>query len=180
MSRPRDPEAEKNMDYERQSRSSSGESRHAERKNRPKRRARAHRAERRGVQQALDVGVGRFDPDQTEQVMNAVAEVPIPYFIIWPPLSLGDHLADRRRYRAAEAGRIFFRETYNSARHRVEFARFLQAVVDGGVAPSKELAEHFADQRWSLRRDQFLEAFFRDEPKWRGRLERWIAKTLES
>jgi hypothetical protein len=73
---------------------------------------------------------------------------------------------------------VFFREAYDSDRHRVLFVRFLEAVVAGGVAPSTELAEQFKEllnPRRANQATEFLEAFFVDEPKWRDRLQSWIS-----
>lgn len=177
-----DPRTKKDKDYERQTRNLSGESRHGERKNRPRRRAASHRTERRGVRQALSRGTGSFDEDDADRLEDDVARVRIPAFVIWKPMRLGEAIEDRKGYRAAEAGRRFFREPYDSHRHREPFRKFLEALVEGGVAASEVLAERFAFYlRPPCRHPdvEFLAGFLEDEPEWRARLEDWVSKTLD-
>ena len=170
MTRDRDPEAEKRRDYEKQFRSAYGEGRQAERKNRPKRRARIHRAARRAVQQVLGAHDGGDDLSESERVEDSVAEVKLDDFSIATE-SLRSHVEDRKRYRAAEAGRRFFRESYDPDLHRDAFARFLQSVVKGGVAPQVELAKRFSrllEDTHGGSGATFLEQFLADNPRWRS------------
>jgi hypothetical protein len=179
----RDPKTRKQRDYRKQARIASGESRHSERRNRPERRARTHRSLRKRVRQILSSHDGLADPSEDDRLQDDVATVRLPWFVIWRTISLGEHVKDRKRYRAAEAGRVFFREPYDSQRHMEAFARFLESVVRGGVAPSSELAERFnelLDPGRANRSSEFLEAFFVDEPKWRQRLQSWINRMLQS
>ena len=178
MHRDRDPEAEKQRDYEKQFRSAYGESRQAERKNRPKRRARTHRAARRAVQQVLGAHDGGYDLSEADRVEDSVAQVRLGNFSI-STANLRSHVAGRRRYRAAEAGRRFSRQPYDPALHREPFAQFLRSVVNGGVAPQVELAERFSRLLGSTGAGaKFLEMFLADNPGWRSRLQRWCERTL--
>ena len=137
----KDPRDEKERDYSKQHRNIAGESRHSERRNLPKRRARTHRSYRRGVNQTLGAAKAATDSDEVDLLQTDVANLRLEDFVIWGSTSLGEVLQNRRRYRAAEAGRKYFREPYDAARHLEPFGRFLEAVVGAGVAPSVEMAE---------------------------------------
>lgn len=189
MTRQRDPQREKALDYARQTRLASGESRHAERRNKPARRARGHRRERRQVRQALgvealgeDLGIEALGEDRDERgaaQQEAAEQVRRPDFSSWGAMALGDHLQNRLEYRANEAGRRHFREGYDSAHHREPFARFLEATVQGRGPVAEPLARRMA-ARLEGGPDTFMGRFLADEPSWRARLEAWIASVLET
>lgn len=144
-------------------------------------RTQGHRAERRKTRQTLLV---------TQDVDAHLADALDADVSLKRPGSLGrrgrfslrDYIENRGRYRAAEAGRKFFRGSYVATEHREAFAQFLEAVVLGGVAPSEPLASRMRelmDAPRLLPAADFLHAFLDDMPEWRDRLNEWLAETKE-
>ena len=177
--RTQSPQDKKDLSYRKESRINSGESRHGERKNRPRPRAQTHRAYRRHIRQVLSNSHQEIDSKAADAIMDDALNVRRPSFVIWPPTRLGNYVLDRLRYRAHETGRKFFRCTYHPEKHREAFARFLESVVTNGSGPNVELAKRFHRIiNGTGKEAAFLRAFLQDAPEWEPKLTAWIEQVL--
>ena len=164
---------------------------HAFRKQWPRKKARSHRAYRRGIHQLLDTLSAtpqvdflddRVDPEKV--VQKKVKK--------WRVVSMGRVVRRRIDSRIERTAWNFFKDPYNSSLDRARFARFLASQVDGHTKQSRNLALLFKEvlygsadvrsmgrlQFWRAdgqRHQAWLRAFFQDEPEWEGRLRTWIA-----
>jgi hypothetical protein len=154
----------------------------------PRKKAIANRAYRRMMRQLSDAQMMQVDedfashphPDTTtrERVRKWVGTV----------VPLGQIVQDRIGRRAISSAQSFFWHDYDTTQDRVRFSAFLQSRVAGRTAKSRllalylrELMEPANEGRWatdewlSEKGQQWLHAFFRDEPEWEARVRAWIS-----
>ena len=164
--RSRDPEKEKQRDYDSQ-RISDAEYPHAERRNRPRRRARLHRAHRREESQIL-AGMMQ-EPD---------AETPFPTGrrgdsrLYTDSTPLGESVERRLLKRVRRTGYNLTKRPYRPE-DREAFERMLQSIVAGRSAALAEEMYRRLDSP-----SPWMEAFVADSPEWAARLRAWTEDVL--
>jgi hypothetical protein len=103
---------------------------------------------------------------------------------------MGEVIRRRREQRIERTALYFWKwnRPYSRDKDRERFVAFLNALVLGRTENSRELAEYFQnlmdptsryprvrDQYWWEKKQEWLRAFFRDEPGWEVRVRAWIA-----
>jgi hypothetical protein len=173
----------KELDYDRHRRSAA-EFPHAWRRQLPRKKARARRAFRRGIAEAL-----RAARDRAEFAEADLDTVQRRAVVPWPNPTLREHVTRVLNNRVERVAWNYFKNPYDSERHRVPFARFLAALTAGR---SPALAQRFRrilstpparsvgpGRVWPpdpAQQHGWLLAFFADEPQWRQRLHDWATK----
>jgi hypothetical protein len=157
---------------------------HAFRRNWPRKKARLQRAERRKVRQLLR----QVTPEQQAEERDYTPLKPVRRRRIkkWGVTALGTRVRERLQARVNWTAWNFFKSPYNSKRHREKFVKFLETLIEGRTEKSQALAHLFDDimapprphppfgKIYADRRREWLQAFFKDEPAWEGRLRTWI------
>ncbi len=184
MTHRRTPQEKKQDEYTKDHFAYSG-SVHAFRKTWPRKKARANRAYRRIVNQVVDTLTFRQVEDTSDyKEPEAVRRAQVHKRYRVEPM--GDVIKQRLDWRISSTAHHFFMYKYTSSRDRDHFIGFLSASVEGRTENSRRLAMHFKDvlshspevdlpNYWHRRKQQWLKAFFQDEPEWEERLHTWIA-----
>lgn len=169
MSQRRSPQEKKEDSYRHEWRARSRIEQSALRIGRRRRKAGINRANRR-IAHALLADVS----DEGEYVL--VPERP-PWRRWHVPVRLDKWVHARIEGRRDHAGWNYFKEPYESERHRVRFAAFLTALVAISGDEARHLAPIWQDRLEDhFRARPWLESFFRDEPTFRDTLDSWIAR----
>jgi hypothetical protein len=183
MTRRRTPAEKKQLEYTKDH-VNSAEYPHAFRKSWPRKKAKASRAYRHKIVQLSSKLVTRQEEDfLDEESPEIVRRREVKKWSVAP---MGMIVQGRLEDRIRRTAWNFFREPYDSTRHRERFAKFLASQIDGTTENSRRLALLFQaalsgpqgynsrSGSWGHRRD-WLQDFFRDEPDWERRLRAWIA-----
>ena len=150
-----------------------------------------HQAYRRRLHQLLDTlpasTKGDFLDDKVDPGTVVREEVRK-----WPVAPMGEVVRKRLEARAVKTAWNFFKRPYNSSPDQRRFSRFLASQLEGHSDHSQELAllfqkallgpvnaersagPQFGVPNWEMYQD-WLYAFFKDEPEWEVRLRTWIA-----
>jgi hypothetical protein len=81
--------------------------------------------------------------------------------------------------RASRIGWNYFKEPYETRKHRQKFIRFLESNILNSSRMAKRYAAFFesvldrADRSYT-KQNRWLREFFEDEPEWENRLKAWI------
>jgi hypothetical protein len=156
------------------------------RKSWPRQKVHAGKAYRRATNQRLHAQAAQGDTSS-----NLPYYEPIRRRMVrkWPGsiTPLGKVVEERIEKRVIGSAQDFFWYDYESDRDCARFSAFLQSRVGGRTAKSRLLAFYlrdlmepsnegrWADNEWlSEKGQQWLRAFFRDEPEWEARVRAWI------
>jgi hypothetical protein len=175
MSRLKTPQQKKKESYA-HDRVEGGEYPHADRKNRPRVKARGQREFRRTAKQLLT--------SQPEAVLQ-LPQVRIRRTWLKRGVPLPKHLEATQRHRIEREAWNLFRKGYGPATH-ARFRRVLQSWMQGNTEQSSSLAEfyfgilnQFPDelpgQEWYALHRGFLRNFFSSEPELKRDFQNWIA-----
>jgi len=169
MSERRSPQEKKEDSYQHEWRARSRIDQSALRIGRRRRKAGINRANRR---------IARI---QLADLSSHGKDILIPERPPWQrfhiPIRLDRWVESRIESRREHAGWNYFKEPYDSERHRVRFAAFLTALVESRGDEALHLAPVWQDRLGDdFRARPWLESFFQDEPAFRGTLDSWIAR----
>ena len=137
---------------------------------------------------------GRSDPATVEQAVARADRVRQREVRAWPNPTLRDYVDYGLRARIDRVAWNFFKDRYDSHRHRARFIAFLTAMTAGQHGRSTALATRFdrvlrtpaptpGSVTWTVRtwppdlqrQRAWLADFFADEPTWEPRLRAWAA-----
>lgn len=196
--RRRTPRADKQLDYTRQRRSRS-EYPHAFRRKWPRKKARAEQAFRRTQRQALEGIPHRVEEEHLDEAQDRFIAVHRQPVRNWGASPLGEVVRVGLEQRFGRTCWNLFKEKYRSEQHRSQFVAYLGALTSSRrrTYASQQLARVFATWTYpeALERDrvsptesppwtpafpdEWLRAFFHDEPAWEPRLRAWIDAMLD-
>ena len=169
MSQRRSPKEKKEDSYRHEWRARSRIDQSALRIGRRRRKAGINRANRR-----LARGELADLPNKGEDLI--IPERP-PWDRWHVPVRLDRWVESRVEGRRDRAGRRYFKEPYDSERHRRRFAAFLAAVLETCGDEARHLVPIWQDRLEDyFRARPWLECFFQDEPLFRDALDSWIAR----
>jgi hypothetical protein len=175
----RDPALEKQKDYKHQSVNVAEYPKRAIVSRRKKKKG-LNRRVRRKVVQLLHEETPLRD-DQEHRLPESLKTRRVPKA---DNVKLGTALEYKLRRRSSTLAANFFKLPYSS-KLREGFVAFLEELTVGNSdkAVNQRAAEYFGrcleppnNQRWLIGKKLWLEAFFKDEPKWRERLTEWIER----
>ena len=167
---------------------------HAFRVGWPRKKARMNRKFRRGVHELL-----REARYVSEETMNEADDYqPITRKYIeksiprerprkWGVITLREKVDGTLEDRVHHIGWNYFKEPYDSNKHRRRFSNYLTTIVEGRTDYSAKIAQFLweilspsdprSESSFSYTR-RWLRSFFSDEPEWEERLLTWIRKSV--
>ena len=169
---------------------------HATRKSRPKRKAKAKRADRRKINQSLgEVAEEANTAVEGEADLEPVIEAPSK-MVSWGAVPLKESVAARLQGRKARVAWNYFKTDYQTEAHKEAFASFLDDIIQGHTEQSEELAAVYRmlldpeelqamsdteiqeisgqSRHECERRCTWLRSFFADEPHREQTLRDWV------
>jgi hypothetical protein len=180
----RDPALEKAKDYKQQSVNVAEY---------PKRAVVSRRKKKKGLNRQVRRKVGQLLHQETPLRDDQEHRLPESLKIRRVPkadsANLGKALEYKLARRSQTLGANYFKQPYSS-RLREGFVAFLEGLTagDSDKTVNQKAAAYFAkcltphstnQWRWFVGKHAWLEAFFRDAPEWRERLEKWIGRMQE-
>ena len=200
MERKRNPSEKKALDYRVQHRYV-GEYVQRELRSWPKKKQLRNQTYRRRVERSLDRALNKAGVEMEDVSPAPVRRIKSRRYV-WGPVPLGEWVAGKLSRRVERTAWNYFKEPYDSQRHRKTFSAILASLTKGRSAHSRALAERFAgllagidpellkEGRYVLtgaphyavargrQVNTWLQAFFRDEPEWEPRLRAWIIEMV--
>jgi hypothetical protein len=178
-SRAKTPQQKKHESYA-NDRVEGGEYAHADRKNRPRVKARGQRQLRRASKQQIKIQ----DPEELQLASRASTR--------WlnSTVGLAEHLTQTNLRRVWRESHNLFRQGYGPNTH-ARFRAVIESWMAGATGHSVTLAEFYAEQlavisgddrstaRGIRRHTEFLSQFFANEPQLLIRFEKWISNLRE-
>jgi len=170
MGRFKTPREKKRQSYA-HGRVEGGEYPHADRKNRPRVKARGQRKLRRTAKQML-----ASQPEEVQLLPDGRARG------TWSKsgVRLPEHLESTQRARIQREAHNLFRRGYGPATH-ARFARVVRSWMNGASERSASLAEFYFNELMDStrpagidRRREFLDQFFGQEPELKAEFQNWI------
>jgi hypothetical protein len=140
------PPERKADEYANEYRYEAWKSPHADRRNRPLKKALEQRQRRRQIRQVLPTTPASVGSDLADELTTAATPVRQPSLRhSSTAVPLAEHLRRNQDRRLRAVGRKHFGGRYDSKTHRKRFTRFLENVASGGTADSVYLAGFFRD-----------------------------------
>lgn len=167
MSERRSPREKKEDSYRHEWRARSRIDQSALRIGRRRRKAGINRANRRVARVEL--------ADLSDERKDVIIPERPPWRRWHVPVRLDRWVESRLDSRREHAGWNYFKEPYESERHRRRFAAFLAAVVETRGDEARHLAPTWQDRLEDhFRARPWLDSFFQDEPAMRDALDSWM------